>query len=258
MIKLFLLMGIIFAQETPASNTCTLQMEVTGAIGAATLDDLQRAQKKAERENCGALLLLINTPGGSLHTTRLIVDEIFNSPRPILCLVHPAGAHAGSAGAIILQACHVAGAMEATNIGAATPIAATGEKIPEDLRNKLLNDTISWLEGITKLRDRNLEFSREIVSKAKAVDAKEALKLGAIEFVAKSSDEFLQFCQNRKVKLSVSKEVEVQVGPIVKYETDLRSQLLSLITDPQIAYIMFMGSLGLIYFELTHPGTFAP
>src|SRR5690606_36223363 len=116
-----------------------------------------------------------NTPGGNLQTTRLIVEEILNSKVPFLCLVAPPGAHAGSAGAIILQACHVAGAMEATNIGAATPIAGTGQEIAKDLRSKLINDTVSWLEGITRPRNRNLEFSRKIVTEAKAVDSREAL-----------------------------------------------------------------------------------
>ena len=237
---------------------CTVETVIDGGIGPATLDLLKRAQSRVERQNCESLLLLINTPGGNLQTTRLIVENILNSPVPVLCLVYPSGAHAGSAGAIILQACHVAGAMEATNIGAATPVSGAGEKIPEDLRKKLINDTVSWVEGLAKLRERDEKFAKEIVSEAKAVSASEALKTGAIDAVTKSKEEFIQFAQNKKVKMSKNQEAIVQIGEVKTFHQDLRYKIMDMLMSPQIAYMIFMGSLALLYFELTHPGIIAP
>lgn len=255
LIVLSLFLNITFAQ----AEDCTLEIEVKGAIGAATLDYIERAEEEALNKNCSSILMLINTPGGSLQSTRMIIEKILNSSMPYLCLVYPSGAHAGSAGAIILQACHVAGAMLATNIGAATPITGEGKDIAKDLKNKVMNDTTSWLEGITKLRERNLDFSKEIITKAKAVDAEEALKLKAIDFVAKTKIDFLNFSKNRKVKVNYDKkEILVSIGDLVEFKPDLRAQILNLIADPQITYILFMGSLGLLYFELTHPGTMVP
>ncbi|NJL24520.1 MAG: hypothetical protein HC902_04685 [Calothrix sp. SM1_5_4] len=99
-------------------------------IGPATVDLLKRVQVYAEKEGCASILLLINTPGGSLESTRVIVERILNSPIPYLCLVSPSGGHAGSAGAIIMQACHVNGAIHGTNLGAATPV-AMGQELPK-------------------------------------------------------------------------------------------------------------------------------
>ena len=132
----FLILVLCFSSQAKAD--CTIEFEMNGAIGPATLDFFERVQNRAEKKNCSSILALINTPGGSLQTTRLLVEEILNSPRPVLCLVHPSGGHAGSAGAIILQACHVSGAMIATNIGAATPIAGSGQEMPEDSEKKII------------------------------------------------------------------------------------------------------------------------
>lgn len=243
--------------EEPALNrsACTIEVAITGAIGLASLDRLNKALSRAEIDKCESVLLSINTPGGSLQTTRMMVEKILNSPIPVLCMVYPSGAHAGSAGAIILQACHVNGAMRATNIGAATPVSGDGQNIPEDMRKKMLNDTTSWLDSITELRGRNKQFGRDIITEAKAVDATEAQKIGAIDFVADKKIDFLNFANGREVKMPENKTTKVNVGDLVILEATIRDQALALLTDPQTAYLLFMGSLALIYFEITHPGT---
>lgn len=244
-------------KTTSASKprVCTVQMQMGGAIGAGSLALLEKGLAHVERQGCQSLLILINTPGGSLDSTRRITEKILNSPVPILCFVHPAGAHAGSAGAIILQACHVNGAIATTNLGAATPISGTGQEISEDLRKKLLNDTTSWMDGMTSLRGRSQKFGRDIIVEAKAVAAEEALKIGAIDFVGTRIEEFLDFAQGRVVKMSEGKEQKVEIGVVQVMELSLADRILALLADPQIAYLLFMGSLALLYFEITHPGT---
>ncbi len=256
-----LLTAHVFAadsQEPVASEslvTCTPEIAMTDTIGPGSLSLLERAFDRAKRDSCSSILITINTPGGSLQTTRMIVEKILNSPVPILCLVSPSGGHAGSAGAIILQACHVNGAMTATNIGAATPISGTGEAIPDDLRKKLINDTRSWVEGITEHRGRSKSFGADIITEAKSVSADEAKKIGAIDFVATKKSDFLEFSKGREVKLTEQKTTEVKVGELQYIEPSLRDLFLTLFGDPQLAYLLLMGSLALLYFEITHPGT---
>lgn len=254
---IFLFSGILL-QPSSANAACTLQVALTGAIGPANSDLFSRALKRVNDFNCQSMLVMINTPGGSLQTTRLIVEQILSSPVPVLCLVGPAGAHAGSAGAIILQACHVSGALRTTNLGAATPIMQTGETISEDLRKKIVNDTVSWLESLTKLRGRNQQFSQDIVTQAKAVSAEEALHLGAIDHVSDDIAGFLQLAKGRKVKMDGGREQVVVVEPLHEFAQDWRYQLLSLMTDPELAYLLLMGSIALIYFEITHAGVLVP
>ncbi len=239
-------------------SKCTTEMLMTEVIGPASVDSLQRALSKTKEESCDSLLILVNTPGGSLPSTRKIVQKILNSPVPILCLIYPSGAHAGSAGAIIMQACHVSGAMSATNIGAATPISSSGKDISKDLRKKLLNDTTSWLEGLTNLRHRNKKFGRDIIVDAKAVSAEEAVRLKALDVLVQSKEQFLLYAQGQKVKLTKDKSMIVKIGPESKFTPDIREKILKLVADPQTAYMIFMGSLALLYFEITHPGMIVP
>lgn len=252
LVAIYLMGGFAFAD-----STCTQQTDITGVIGPATVDLVKRVQASAKAESCDSILLTINTPGGSLESTRQLVEMILNSQLPYLCLVSPSGGHAGSAGAIILQACHVNGALHGTNLGAATPILMSGE-MPKDLRQKILNDTKSWMQSLTRLRGRSEKFGEDIIVEAKAVTAEDALKLKAIDFTGVSVDEFLKFGSDRKVKMDGGREVTVKTGAIKIFEHDTRFRLLELVADPQFAYLLFMGSLAMIYFEFTHPGAIAP
>lgn len=256
-VKILLAIFFTFWSQRTWAN-CTLEFRLEGAINASSLDFLERAQSFAEKEHCSSILMTMNTPGGNLQTTRKLIEKILGSSIPYLCLISPEGAHAGSAGAIILQACHVTGGVSATNIGAATPIMTTGQNIPEDLRKKIFNDTLSFLEGLTQLRKRNLEFSKEIVTKAKALPIQEAVKKGAVDLLVNSKAEFLEKAIGREVQISKNRQVKVEVGSLKEFQLDLRGRVLSLLADPEVVYILFMGSIALLYFEITHTGLILP
>lgn len=245
-----ILIGLFFMMffSFHAQATCTMAVTITEAISASTVDYLERAEHRAVTQKCESLFVRLNTPGGSLQSTRLIVERILASSIPYVCLITPQGGHAGSAGAIILQACHVNGGVTATNVGAATPILGTGENTPEDLRKKLINDTVSWLEGVTKLRGRNLKFAKEIVTDAKALSSEDAHKEKALDILAKDERHFLEQVAERSII----------IGELEEFYPDLRYKVLSFVADPEFAYLLFMGSLALLYVEITHPGLIAP
>lgn len=248
---------ISLAASADITKDCTVKAVIDGPIGIASFDLLEGAVKKAEAEACENILLTINTPGGSLQTTRKMVETILNSGKVFMCLVSPAGGHAGSAGAIILQACHVAGAVETTNIGAATPVSGGGKEMGKDLRNKMVNDTKSWVEGLAKLRGRDVQFAKDIIELAKSVTATEAKRLGAIDYVVTTEKEFVIQANRKKVKVGEG-IVSVSPGRVIEYNPGIKNKVLQLVGDPEFAYMMFMGSVGLLYFELTHPGTILP
>ena len=238
---------------------CTIQLSIKTAITPVTLDMIKKTVTLAEKKNCSSILMEIDTPGGSLPATRLIVQEILNSPLPFLCLISPKGAQATSAGAIILQACHVAGALKGTNLGASTPVMMGKELDKEsDMRKKAINDTVSFVKSLSHLRNRNEKFAEEIVTQAKSVTAKEALSLKAIDFVGDTASDFLSFSEKRKVEMGGGKKVEVIVGPLKAFPVGLRYSVLNFFADPQILYLLFLGSIMLIYFEFTHPGVLVP
>ena len=237
---------------------CTKELLVRKTIGPATFDNISHTIQLAEKDGCSSILLLINTPGGSLLSTRKIVEVILNSPLPVLCMVYPSGAHAGSAGAIILQACHVNGALETTNLGAATPIMGGGKDMPEDLRKKVINDTTSWMDSLTELRKRNKQFGRDIIIDAKAVSAREAHDIGAIDFVGKTKEDFLKFSHGIQVQIKEKESIPVAVGTIQEIPQGIRYHFVNFITDPEFVYLLFLAGIGLIYFEITHTGFILP
>ena len=234
-----------------------MELKIDGVIGAVTLDILDQAIYSVQKNNCSSLLLLINTPGGQLISTRKIVNRILNTTFPVLCLIHPAGGRAGSAGAIIMQACHINGAIKATNIGAATPI-TLHQKTPDDLKNKLINDTTAWLDSLTSLRGRNQKFGREIVTKAESLSATEAHKINAIDFTGNTKQDFLEFAHALHTTVKDGKTHIVQVGPLIPLPLGIRYHLISLLTEPEFIYMLFAGSLLLLYYEITHTGLGAP
>lgn len=240
------------------TEKCTADLLFNESISPATLDYLQRGIQFAQRNGCGSLLLRINTPGGNLQSTHLIVQEILSSPLPLLCLVTPEGGRAGSAGAIILLACHVAGMLPSTNVGAATPIMSSGESISDDLKKKLIQDTQSWVIGIARRRSRNEDFAMKIVTEAQSVTAEEAKNIGAIDILAPDLNRFLQQSEGRLVRMKGDEEAKIQAGARVFFDHDWRYQVLQFLTDPQTAYFIFMISLVLLYIEITHAGAIAP
>ncbi len=266
---LTLLLSLTFAPRLPASapateSSCTSEVVIDGAISTATFDFVERATKRSIRDSCASILFTINTPGGSLQTTRMIVEKILASPIPVLCLVSPEGGHAGSAGALIMLACHVSGMLPATNVGAATPIAGNGASLGDDLRKKVVEDTKSWAMSLAKKRGRSTTFAEKIITESKSYDADEALKLGGVDIVAKSIPDFLKQARGREVLVATSIEgdggnrIKVETGPVVAIEKDWREGLLSILTDPEFSYLLFMAALGLLYFEITHAGAIAP
>ena len=238
--------------------SCTLRLKIEGSIGPGQLHYLEQGFAIAEERKCRSLLLLINTPGGTLTTTRLMVEKILASPMPVLCLVSPSGGHAGSAGAILLMACHVSGAEPGTNIGAATPISGSGADVEKDARSKAIEDTVSWLKSLARLRGRSLEFADKIVTESRAYDATEAARIKAIDTVAPDVVRFLEFAEGRTVAMREGATATVTTGALVDLEAGLRVRFLKFVTDPQFAYLLFMASLALLYFEFTHAGAVVP
>lgn len=232
-------------------------------ISPATADYIVRGIEKAHKERAAALLLRIDTPGGMLQSTRVIVKEILRSPVPIITYVTPGGAQAGSAGVFITMAGHVAAMAPGTNIGAAHPVGGGGEDIEkssgEQLARKVENDTRAFAESIAAERGRNTVWAAAAVTESVSITAPEALKKRVVDLIAASDQELLNVIDGRNVKVD-GKPVRLATrgARVIEIPMTAKQRLVAFLADPNVAYLlMTLGFLG-IYFELSHPGMIFP
>src|SRR5206468_8101311 len=103
-----------------------VSIKIDATINPVATDFIHRSIEKAHNEKAECLLIHLNTPGGLLQSTRIIVSDILESPVPVVVYVAPGGAHSGSAGVFITLAAHIAAMAPGTNIGAAHPVELQG------------------------------------------------------------------------------------------------------------------------------------
>ena len=107
-------------------------IELEGAIGPATATFLKRGLEKAEDKGAVLVIVRLDTPGGLASSMRTMVKAILNSRVPVVVYVSPQGAGAASAGVMVTVAAHVAAMAPGTNIGAAHPVTAGGQRYAKD------------------------------------------------------------------------------------------------------------------------------
>ena len=96
------------------------------AITPPTARFIRRAIQQAERDGAECLVVVLDTPGGLVDSTRSVVKDILASATPVVVYVCPSGARAASAGVFITLASHVAAMAPGTHIGAAHPVQLRG------------------------------------------------------------------------------------------------------------------------------------
>ncbi len=251
-------------------------IEVRGAIGPVTQELVSRGIAEAEEERAAMVILQLDTPGGLDHSMREIIKDILDAHVPVITWVAPQGSRAASAGTYILYASHVAAMAPATNLGAATPVrigglpslpsqpSQPGEEQPPadgktDMERKILNDAIAYIKGLAKLRNRNEQWAEQAVRQGASLSAEEALERNVIDLVAANLNDLLRQLDGREVNVKgrvVILDTDAMV--VERITPDWRSELLAIITNPNIAYIlMLIGIYGLIL-EFSNPGSILP
>ena len=156
--------AFLLALAAPAGASRIYKMEVRGPIFTPVLQYLTIALEQAERGGADALLLELDTPGGSLDTTKDIVQAILGASVPVIVYVAPSGAGATSAGTFMTLAAHVAAMAPGTTIGAAHPVSLLpSDKPNETMEKKVENYAVSFIEAIAAQRGRNVAWAAEAV-----------------------------------------------------------------------------------------------
>jgi membrane-bound serine protease (ClpP class) len=263
------------ADQAPQQERLGILLQTQGSIGPASADHIARNLEMASARGAELVILRMDTPGGLDSAMRRMVKDILDAPLPVVTFVSPGGARAASAGTYILYASHVAAMAPATNLGAATPVRLGGmPRMPGNTddapdkdgepnlsaaERKLINDAAAFIRGLAEQRGRNAGWAEQAVREGVSLTASEALELGVIDVVASDLGDLLAQLDGRKVTVRGQEQTLATGGlAIERVVPDWRSELLSVITDPNVAYILLLiGIYGLI-FELANPGTILP
>ena len=255
-ILFYIAISLFLLPVLPAQKVASITID--GAINPPAASFIQRGIEKAKSINAECLIIHLNTPGGLLKSTRVIVGEILESPVPVIVYVSPGGAHAGSAGVFITLAANIAAMAPGTNIGAAHPVSLQSG-MDSIMNEKATNDAAAFIRTIAEKRNRNLEWAEEAVRKSVSVTAREAFDQKIIDLVAYDVPSLLEQIDGKTAELmSGSKILHTRGAVVEEIEMTFIEKLLNILSDPNIAYILMMlGFYGLI-FELYSPGAIFP
>lgn len=231
-----------------------------GVVNPVMVRYLDRGISNAEDEEAAAVIIRMDTPGGLITSMDDIIDRILRAKVPVVVYVWPSGGHAASAGTYITYASHIAAMAPTTRLGAATPVSGTGDDIEGDLRDKIINDSVSRIRELAILRDRNADWAEDAVRDGIAAGASEAIDLNIVEYIARNLDDLLAQIDGIEVELQDGEELVLSTAdaPVAFNDQNFVEEILDVIADPNIAFILLsLGSLG-IFIEFLNPGSIFP
>ncbi|MGC8855695.1 MAG: NfeD family protein [Anaerolineae bacterium] len=245
--------GRIYAQS---EQPLVLVLQADGPITPPMLEYLQRGLRLAEQQQAEAIIIQLNTPGGDLGTTTDIIQAFRNSRIPVIMYVAPNGSMAGSAGAILTMAAHAAAMAPETAIGAASPISSTGEDLTKTLETKAKEIMKATIRPLVQPRGpKAVKLAEAMIDEARAVSAEEAKDAGLIDFIASDVPDLLQkldgFTVNTAAGSHTLHTANAQTQPI---GFSLIEQLLLMLTDPNISFLLLAIGVQAILIEISSPG----
>lgn len=255
-----LLMGALLA--APAARAAqdgppeVVVLEATGPVVPALAGYIHRGLEEADSRNVDAVVLVLDTPGGSVTVTSDIVQDIQASDVPVIVYVGPRGAQAASAGLIVTLAGHAAAMAPGTAIGATSPVGAGGEDLPETAFRKEVQFLSAQARSLAERRgEAAVQIAEQAVTDARAVSASEALDANLVDFVAQDVDDLLAQADGFAVEVN-GRQRTLDTAGAAQIPLPMRQieRVLLVLTDPNIVFLLLSIGVTAIIVEVRSPG----
>ncbi|MBI3492422.1 MAG: nodulation protein NfeD [Acidobacteria bacterium] len=235
---------------------------VDSIIHPVSAEYMIETMDRADRAGATLVIFALRTPGGLVDSTRNIITHMLAARTPVAIFVGPSGARAASAGFLLTIAADVAAMAPGTHIGAAHPVAGSGEKMDETMAKKAAEDVAAYARTLASRRHRNVKLAEQAVTESRAFTEEEALGASPplVDLVSADVPELLRKLDGRSVTRFDGTTVILRTtgARVVPIEMNWRQRLLSAIAHPNVAYILLsLGTLGLTI-ELWSPGAVLP
>jgi membrane-bound serine protease (ClpP class) len=233
-------------------------IELSATIDPATERWLDKALDEARDKGASVAIVRLDTPGGLDTAMRSMIKRIIAAPMPVIVYVSPNGGRAASAGLYITEAADVAAMAPQTNIGSATPISIGPGEQDRVLGRKVRNDAAAYVRALAEGHGRNPDLAERMVREATNVTAGAALRARLIDVVAAGEPELLRRLDGFRVRGPKAQTLHTAGLRIVRRDMPLQFDLLELLVNPTVAYLLLLAGIAGIGFELFSPGTYAP
>jgi membrane-bound serine protease (ClpP class) len=248
-------------QQRPTVRVSTLHADIDPVTANWLIDQIHAAND----DHAAAIVIRLDTPGGLSTSMDDIVRAELASKVPVIVFVDPAGARAASAGFFLLQASDVAAMNPVSNTGSATPISSSGSNIESDLRNKVINDAVAKIRALAREHGRDPDAAARAVRPKDRTcqscpmnwSARQAVHDDVADVIAGSVPALLQQVDGRQLSYK-HETLHVADAELVRAGLPLQDRLLEILIDPNLIYLLFLGGIAGIAFELTHPGIVLP
>ena len=294
---LMLIISMSLLVKADQEKKIAVVLHVSDAIGPAISDYIHRGLENAAERKAAVVVLKLDTPGGLDTAMREIIRDIIASPVPVIIYVAPSGARAASAGTYMLYASHLAAMAPGTNLGAATPVQLGGlpdmkpsstpnegkqdkdedndvneSREEEDkskdktapvsgdtMTKKVVHDAIAYIRSLAEMRHRNADWAEEAVREGASISSENALKLGVIDIIATDLDDLFRQADGWWVNVN-GQDLQLDTSDLTveTIDPDWRTELLAVITNPNIVYILMLLGIYGLFFELANPGYVLP
>ncbi len=250
------LLAALPAAQAQAGSPSVVVMHLQGPVNPIWEETIQRAIRSAQLSGASAIIVELDTPGGSVTTMAALVQQLRGSPVPVIVYVTPAGAMAASAGTLITLAGHAAVMAPETTIGAASPVGPQGENIATTEETKVKEVLKASARGLAEGRGAQaVKLAETMIDQARAVSAQEALDAGLVDAVARDIDDLLAQMDGRSVMVGGHSVTLHTAGALViDVPTTFLEEMLQTLTDPNLVFLLLSLGVQAILIELSSPG----